>query len=178
MLFKETSLSGVRVVEPERVVDDRGHFARTFCEHEFEKAGLAQRFVQTSAAYTHLAGTIRGLHYQKAPFWETKLVRCTRGSAFVVAVDIRPHSPTHCHWVGVELTAECGRAIYVPQGFAQGYQTLEDATELLYQMTEFYSPEHASGYRHDDPKFRIEWPLPPRNLSARDVAWDAYPELT
>lgn len=174
MLIRETSLDGVFVVSPERLADDRGSFARTFCELEFAKLGLKNRFVQSSVAVTKETGTLRGVHYQKSPHWETKLVRCTRGKAFVVAVDLRPESSNHKGWVGIELSEVNGDAVYVPEGFAQGYQTLEDETEILYQMTEFYVAELAAGYRYDDPAFGIEWPMHAKNLSEKDQNWSLF----
>lgn len=174
MRFSHSKLSGLWFVDPERLQDERGYFTRTFCVKQFEEHGLETQFIQSSTAFTVEAGTLRGLHFQGHPHWETKLVRCTRGSAFVVAVDLRRDSSTHLHWIGTELTCENGRALYVPEGFAQGYQTLENGTELLYQMTKDYHPDSATGCSFDDPAFGIEWPLPPKNLSVRDREWEHY----
>lgn len=174
MRFSPTALQGLWVIDQERIQDDRGFFSRTFCKQQFNAQGLALDFVQASTAFTENEGTVRGLHFQRHPNWETKLVRCTRGAAFVVAVDLRPDSTTCRQWFGVELNSQNGRSLYVPEGFAQGYQTLANETELLYQMTKFYHPESSSGYSFEDPAFGIAWPLSPRNVSVRDRAWEPY----
>ncbi|MEM8734466.1 MAG: dTDP-4-dehydrorhamnose 3,5-epimerase family protein [Planctomycetota bacterium] len=174
MIFDALTLAGAYLVKPERIVDDRGHFARAFCECEFGEAGLESRFVQSSMAFTREAGTVRGLHFQTYPHWETKFVRCTRGRAWVVIVDLRREERTFCNWIGVELTEENGHAIYVPEGFAQGYQTLSDDTEVLYQMNREYVPKAAAGYSYCDPAFSINWPIEPRNLSAKDLSWSPF----
>ena len=149
-------------------------FARTYCSQQFEHYGLKSGFVQSSAAFSAQKGTLRGLHFQAEPHWETKLVRCTRGAAFVVAVNLQADSVEHKQWLGCVLTATSGDSLYVPEGFAQGYQTLEDETELLYQMTEPYRPEFARGCAWDDPAFGIQWPLTPQSLSLKDSGWGAY----
>ena len=174
MRLVETKLEGTWIVELEPLRDERGYFARCFCHREFSARGLHTQFVQASTAFTQSAGTLRGLHYQSHPHWETKLVRCTRGAAFVVVVDLRPESNNFREWLGVELSEETGRSLYVPVGCAQGYQTLVDNTELLYQMSTDYQPEAARGYRYDDPAFAIEWPRTPRHLSQRDLNWADY----
>lgn len=173
-MFCETELSGVWRIRQERHEDQRGYFARTFCQAEFAEQGLQTNFVQASTAYTQSAGTLRGLHYQAAPHWETKFVRCTRGEAYVVVVNLDPSSSQHKQWVGITLSADQGDALYIPALHAQGYQTTVDETELLYQMTEAFYPELARGYAWNDPAFGIEWPLPPQNLSPKDQAWEPY----
>lgn len=176
MRFVPTSLAGAVVIEPERAGDDRGHFARTWCAAEFAARGLATTWVQGSVAYNRRRGTLRGMHYQAAPLEEVKLVRCTRGAAYDVIADLRPGSATYRRWVAVELTAENGVALYVPGGFAHGYQTLADDTELVYQMSEFYHPDLARGVRWDDPALGIDWPAcDHRVIAARDLA---FPDLT
>lgn len=172
MIFTPTRLAGAYLIDLERRADERGHLARTFCEHEFAEHGLALRIVQSSTIQTERRDTLRGLHYQEEPHREIKLVRCTRGSIFLVMVDLRPGSPTRHEWLGVELDARGGRMAYVPEGFAQGYQTLEDDVEVLYSMSHRYVPEAARGVRWDDPAFAIEWPpAGQRILSDRDRSW-------
>jgi dTDP-4-dehydrorhamnose 3,5-epimerase len=172
MIFTRTKLPDAAIIDVERRGDERGYLARVFCEHEFAEHGLAVRFVQSSTIYSPQRHTLRGLHFQEAPHAETKLVRCTRGAVWVVMVDLRPESPAYLDWLGVELTPANGRLLYVPEGFAQGYQTLVDDCEVVYQMTHEYVPEAASGVRWDDPAFGIEWPEAERRLiSERDQAW-------
>jgi dTDP-4-dehydrorhamnose 3,5-epimerase len=172
MIFTATELTDVVLIGPERHVDERGFLARVFCESEFTRHGLESRFVQASTVYTATAGTLRGLHYQRAPHAEVKLIRCTRGAAHVVVVDLRAESPTRGRWIGVELNHIDGRLLYVPEGLAQGYQTLVDATEIAYQMSHEYAPAAARGIRWDDPAFGIEWPRTrSRLISERDRAW-------
>ena len=172
MIFTPTGLKDAWIIDVERRGDERGFLARVFCEDEFAEHGLATRFVQASTIYTEKRGTLRGLHYQQAPHREAKLVRCTSGGAHVVIVDLRSQSPSHREWVGVELSPANGRLLYVPEGFAQGYQTLIDGTEVCYQMSHEYVPAAARGIRWDDPAFAIEWPPAERRLiSERDRAW-------
>jgi dTDP-4-dehydrorhamnose 3,5-epimerase len=172
MIFTPTTLKDAVIIDVERREDERGFLARVFCEEEFAQHGLSTRFVQASTIYTAKRDTLRGLHYQDAPYREVKLVRCTRGAAHVVIVDLRPESPTHQQWIGTELTPANGRLLYVPEGFAQGYQTLVDDTEVAYQMSHTYVPSAAGGVRWDDPAFGIEWPRAERRLiSRRDRAW-------
>lgn len=168
MLFDPTTLSGAWMVTPERREDERGYFARSYCEREFAEKGIATRFVQSNVSYNQLTGTLRGMHFQREPKPEAKLVRCTRGSAFDVIVDLRPDSPTDRCWFSCTLDESNGVALYIPPGFAHGFQTLQDNTELLYQMSEFYDPLLADGVRWNDPAFAIEWPLPNPILSERD----------
>jgi dTDP-4-dehydrorhamnose 3,5-epimerase len=175
VIFTPTALEDAVVIDVERHGDERGHLARTFCEQEFADYGLSTRFVQASTIFSPLRGTLRGLHFQRAPHGEVKLVRCTRGAARVTIVDLRPDSPSHLQWLGVELTPENGRLLYVPIGFAQGYQTLLDDTEVAYQMSHEYVPAAASGVRWDDPAFGIEWPpARARIISVRDRGWPDY----
>jgi len=169
VIFSETKLEGVYIIDLEKVEDERGFFARTFCQRDFEAHGLNPRLVQCSISLNKKRGTLRGMHYQAPPYQEAKLVRCTRGALYDVAVDLRVDSPTFKHWVGVELTAENHRMLYIPEGCAHGFQTLEDNTEVAYQMSEFYHPESARGVRWDDPAFGIQWPIKEVTISARDL---------
>jgi dTDP-4-dehydrorhamnose 3,5-epimerase len=166
--FQETELPGAFVIEPERIEDDRGFFARTWCIREFADHGLSTDLVQCNVSYNARKGTLRGMHYQVAPHAEVKLVRCTRGSILDVIVDVRPESPTFHRSVGVELSARNGRMLYIPQGFAHGFQTLEDGSEVFYQMSTFYHPESARGLRWDDPAVGIEWPLDVQVIAEKD----------
>jgi dTDP-4-dehydrorhamnose 3,5-epimerase len=169
MIFRETPIAGAVLIELEPLTDERGSFARTFSRDEFAAQGLATDVVQCNASTNARAGTLRGLHYQAAPFEEAKLVRCVRGSLYDVVVDLRAESPTYCAWYGVELSPSNGRMLFVAAGLAHGFQTLEDDTEVLYQMSAGYSAEHARGVRWDDPAFGIEWPdADVRTISERD----------
>lgn len=169
MRFTETPLSGLYVVEPEPIGDERGLFARTCCAREFGAQGLVSRFVQCSTSFNRWRGTLRGLHFQAEPKPETKLVRCTAGAMFDVAVDLRPGAATRGQWFGVTLTAENRRALYLPAGMAHGFQTLADNTEVFYQISEFYHAELTRGVRWNDPALAIAWPLPEQPiLSERD----------
>lgn len=168
MRFTGTPLAGVVVIDPEPVEDHRGFFARTFCEAEFRAHGLEPHFVQSSIAFSARKGTLRGMHYQRDPHAETKLVRCTRGRVYDVAIDLRLDSPTFRNWFAVELTASNRRMLYVPVGFAHGYLTLDDDTEITYQMSSAYHAEAAAGVRWDDPTFGIRWPAPVTVLAERD----------
>ena len=168
MKFLPTGLTGAVVIEPEPLRDERGSFSRTFCREEFRAHGIELTVVQCSVSFNVRRGTLRGLHYQAPPKAEAKLVRCTAGEAFDVIADLRPGSPTFGRWFATELTAAGGRMIYVPEGFAHGFQTLRDDTELFYMMSESYSPPHARGVRWDDPQLGIRWPMAPTVMSARD----------
>jgi dTDP-4-dehydrorhamnose 3,5-epimerase len=168
MIFRETPLPGAWVLEPERFEDERGFFARTYCRRDFAERGLDPGIAQCSVSYNHRRGMLRGLHFQAAPYEEVKLVRVTRGSVWDVIVDVRPESPTFKKHFGVTLSAEAGNALYIPKGMAHGFQTLEDATEVFYQISAFYAPEAARGYRWDDPAFAIPWPEPPSVISDKD----------
>lgn len=158
MIFTPTDLPGAYIIDPERHEDSRGFFARTWCTQEFQAHGLNPHIVQCSMSYNARRGTIRGLHYQVPPFEEAKLIRCTQGAIYDVVVDLRTSSKTYTHYVGGELTAGNRRMIYVPEGCAHGFMTLEDDTEVCYQMSRPFSPDHARGVRWDDPAFGIEWP--------------------
>jgi dTDP-4-dehydrorhamnose 3,5-epimerase len=171
MTFEETEIEGVWVVGIEPIEDERGFFARTWCAQEFEANGLHADFVQENVGYSVRAGTLRGLHYQREPHSEAKLVRCTSGSVWDVAVDLRPGSPTRHRWFGVELTAEARNMLYVPKGCAHGYLALTDGSEIRYLTSSFYAPEAAFGARFDDPAFAIDWPAPVTVLSEQDRAW-------
>ena len=168
MRFVPTSLTGVYVIEQERHMDERGFFARTWCADEFAQHGLEPKLEQCNVSFNRCRGTLRGLHYQVPPFAEVKLVRCTRGALFDVAVDMRPDSPTFRRWVGSELTQDNGRALYVPRGFAHGFLTLADGTELSYQMSTAYAPEAQRGLRWDDSFVGVAWPERVQVISSRD----------
>lgn len=174
MIFRETALPGVFVIEPEPWEDQRGFFARTWCQREFAEHGLDPRLVQCSVSFNRRRGTLRGMHYQAPPHAEAKLIRCTRGAIWDVALDLRSGSPTFGQHVGEELSAANRAALYIPEGFAHGFQTLEDDTEVLYQMSEFYAPDAARGIRFDDPAFGIRWPLPEPIMLNRDRT---YPDF-
>jgi len=171
MIFRETTLKGAFVIEMEKFEDKRGFFARAWCQKEVEANGLVSRVVQTNISFNKKRGTLRGMHYQVAPYEQIKLVRCTRGAIYDVVIDLRPDSPTFRKWTGVELTAENYTMLYVPENFAHGFQTLEDNTEVTYQVSQFYSPESERGVRYDDPVFQVEWPLPVEVISEKDIAW-------
>ena len=168
MIFNETSIPGLFLIELEKRGDDRGFFARAFCEKEFAKAGLVNRFVQVNNSLSAQRGTLRGMHYQLPDKAETKLVRCVRGALYDVALDLRPGSPTFGKSFGAELSSENRRMLYVPKGFAHGFLTLEPNTEAFYFVDEFYAPEHERGVRWNDPKFKISWPMQPEVLSDKD----------
>jgi len=171
MIFRETKLKGAFIIEVEKREDERGFFARTWCKKEFEDHGLTTNMVQSNIAFSKRKGTLRGLHYQKAPYGEVKVVRCTRGSLYDVLVDVRPGSSTYRQWVGVELTSDNHKMAYIPEGFAHGYQTLEDNTEVTYQVSQFYSPDFEQGIRYDDPGIGIDWPLIDKTISDKDKGW-------
>jgi dTDP-4-dehydrorhamnose 3,5-epimerase len=171
MIFRELVIPGAFAIDLELRSDDRGFFARTYCEEEFSARDLASRMVQTNVSFNHRAGTIRGMHMQVEPHGEAKLVRAIRGAIFDVAVDLRETSPTYLQHVGIELTADNRTALYVPVGCAHGYQTLTDATEVLYQVSTPYVPGAEQGYRYDDPAFEIEWPMAATELSPKDASW-------
>jgi len=170
-----TWLGGAFIIEPERHEDDRGFFARTWCQREFESHGLESRLVQCSESLSRKKGTLRGMHYQAFPHEETKLVRCTSGSIYDVIIDLRPHSPTFRLFLAVVLTAEDRRALYFPKGFAHGFQTLEDNTVVSYQMSEFHCSGCARGVRWNDPAFGLSWPQAERTMAERDAT---YPDFT
>jgi dTDP-4-dehydrorhamnose 3,5-epimerase len=175
MIFEETKLPGAFVLDLERRDDDRGFFARTWCANELAEHGLNTRLVQANMSWNPRKGTVRGMHFQRAPHAETKLVRATRGAIYDVIIDLRDESPTFAEWVGVELSAENGRALYVPEGFAHGFQTLVPDCEVHYLVTEFYSPSAEGGVRWNDPAFGIDWPDPENAfLSDKDAGWPDF----
>jgi dTDP-4-dehydrorhamnose 3,5-epimerase len=174
MIFTETKLKGAFVVDLEQRSDARGFFARSFCQREFEAHGLKPVIAQANISFNYRKGTVRGL--QHAPHAETKFVRCSRGAILDVIVDLRPESPTYLQHVGVELTAENRRGLYVPERFAHGYQVLEDNTETTYQVGEFYTPAAESGLRYNDPRLAIPWPLPVSDVSEKDESWPLLEE--
>jgi dTDP-4-dehydrorhamnose 3,5-epimerase len=174
VIFTETELEGAYLVDIEPIEDDRGFFARGWCRREFEGAGLSTDLVQVNLARSHVRGTLRGMHYQEAPHAEVKLARCTKGAIYDVAVDLRPESRTFTRWFGVELSADNHRMLYVPEGFAHGYQTLTDDAEMSYQTSQFYAGGSAAGVRYDDPAFGIEWPLPVSVISEADRSWPDF----
>ncbi|HJS22785.1 MAG TPA: dTDP-4-dehydrorhamnose 3,5-epimerase [Pyrinomonadaceae bacterium] len=168
MVITETELKGAFVIELEPFEDLRGFFARAWSDREFEAAGLNARFVESNISFNEKKGTLRGMHYQLPPYDQTKLVRCTRGSIYDVIIDLRPDSPTFKQWVAKELSAENHLMLYVPGEFAHGYQTLEDSTEVSYQTTAYYAPEHGRGVRWNDPAFKISWPIDNLVMIERD----------
>ncbi len=171
MEFIPTKLEGAWIIEPQLHEDSRGLFARTFCAREFGEQGLVANFVQCNTSWNARTGTVRGLHYQLPPSTEVKLVRCTAGALLDVIVDLRQSSPTYLQHVAVELTATNRLALYIPEMFAHGFQTLEEGTEVFYQMSEFYAPKLARGIRYDDSKLGIKWPLPVAAISDQDLSW-------
>lgn len=175
MIFRETALPGAHVIELERIEDSRGFFARAWSTGDLAERGLETRIAQCSVSWNERRGTLRGMHFQRAPHEEVKVIRCVRGRLYDVIVDLRPGSPTFCRWVGVELDQDSRRMLYVPGGVAHGFQTLRDATEVFYMVSEPYAPESADGVRWDDPAFGIEWPLgEPTAISDRDRAWPPF----
>lgn len=174
MIFLETKLPGAFLIKPERREDERGYFSRTWSAGEFSDSGLDPSFVECNVSYNRKRGTLRGMHYQMAPYGQPKLVRCTRGSIYDVIIDLRPNSPTILEWTSVELTEENGFLLYVPKGFAHGFQTLEDDTEVFYQMSAIHVPESAAGVRWNDPIFNIQWPDAERIIIRRD---QEYPDF-
>lgn len=178
MKFEEAPLSGAYVIDLERMNDERGFFARSFCEREFAAHGLDTSFVQCNISYNDRAGTLRGLHYQQAPHAEGKIVRCTAGAIYDVIVDLRPDSPTLRQWFGIDLSADNRRALFVPRGFAHGFQTLADHSEVFYQMSEFFHGPSARGIRWDDPALGIRWPLSGPILSGKDRSYPLLAKAT
>jgi dTDP-4-dehydrorhamnose 3,5-epimerase len=174
MIFAAAQLDGAWLIDVEPRPDERGFFARSWCRQELAAHGLEAEIAQESLSFNRHRGTVRGLHFQRPPHEETKIVRCTRGAIFDVIVDLRPGSPTYLRWQGVELNAENRRALYIPKGLAHGFQSLTDEAEIAYQISAFYAPDAAGGYRHDDPAFAIAWPLPVTVISDRDLGWPAF----
>jgi dTDP-4-dehydrorhamnose 3,5-epimerase len=173
--FHPTKLKDAYIVELESIEDERGTFARSFCSREFREHGLADSFVQCNLSWNRLKGTLRGLHFQRPPSAEVKLVRCTSGALWDVIVDLRQDSPTYLQHIGVELSARNRLALYIPELFAHGFQTLEDSTEVLYQMSAYYAPDLAAGLPYNDPKLRIPWPLDVSVVSEKDRSWTPLP---
>ncbi len=171
MRFAESELQGAWIIELEPFEDDRGSFARFFCENEFRAHGLETRFVQHSVSRNNRAGTLRGMHFQASPREETKLVTCIRGAVHDVIIDLRPGSPTFHRWISVELTDQNRLQLYIPKGFAHGFQTLVDDSEVMYLISEFYDPRASDGVSYDDPAFEIPWPLPISAISDKDKRW-------
>lgn len=174
MIFTETKLKGAYVIDPEPHEDERGFFARSWCAQEFEKLGLSSRLAQCNISFNKKQGTLRGMHYQVEPYPEAKLVRCTMGTIYDVIIDLRIGSPTFTQWFATELSAENHRALYVPENFAHGFQTLTDHSEVFYQMFEFFHSECARGVRWDDPAFGIEWPLNEKVMTEKDKSWSYF----
>lgn len=168
MIFEETKLKGAFLIEPERLEDERGYFARTWCKREFEAQGLNTNIVQCSISFNKKKGTLRGMHYQAPPYQEVKLVRCTSGAIYDVIIDMRRESQTYKQWVAAELTAENQKMFYIPEGFAHGLITLQDNAEVFYQISESYHPECSRGVRWNDPGFSIQWPIAPTVMAERD----------
>ena len=177
MIFTETKLKGAFIIDLDRREDNRGFFARAFCQREFEEHGLNPNIVQANLAFNKYKGTLRGMHFQFPPAAETKLVRATRGAILDIIVDLRPESPTYLEHVAVELTADNHRALYVPERFAHGYQVLEDNTETSYQVGEFYTPNTEGGLLYTDPRLGLSWPLPVTEISPKDAAWKLLDEV-
>ena len=174
MRFQATNLAGAFLIEMQPIADDRGYFARAFCVAELENHGLNAKIVQSNVACSHRRGTLRGLHYQRAPDAECKLIRCTRGRIYNVIVDLRPESASHGQWFAAELTADNHALVYSPEGFANGYQTLTDDAEICYSTSRAYAPAAACGVRYNDPALGIRWPLDVSQISPQDQAWPDY----
>jgi dTDP-4-dehydrorhamnose 3,5-epimerase len=171
VIFKETKVRGAFVLEVERVEDERGFFARSWCQKEFQLHSLVSHLVQANISFSKRKGTLRGMHYQAPPYGEAKIVRCTRGAIFDVVIDLRPESPTFKEWTGVELSADNYRMLYAPENCAHGYITLEDRTEVTYLVSQFYRREVEQGVRYDDPAFGVIWPIEVRVISQKDRSW-------
>lgn len=178
MIFKECGLNGAYVIEPERIEDSRGFFARAWCQKEFEEAGLETRFVQCNVSFNAKQGTLRGMHFQKHPYQEVKLVRCTKGEIFDVIVDLAPESPTYLKWFGIRLSENNHSMLYVPKDYAHGYQTLCDNSEVFYQVSQFYVPGAEGGLRWNDPEINIQWPITSQvTISEKDHRWPFFSEI-
>ena len=174
MIFTETKIKGVYIIEPELLTDERGFFARSFCKEEFQKHGLETDIVQCNISSNKKKGTLRGMHYQVPPYEEAKIVSCTKGSIYDVVVDLRRDSGTCCQWVAVGLSDENFKMVYIPKGCAHGFQTLKDDVAVYYQMMEFFHPEYARGVKWDDPLFGIEWPTDKKIISEKDNQFSGY----
>lgn len=176
MIFTETELKGAFILEVKKMEDERGFFGRSWCKREMEEHGLNGNVVQTNVSYNKVKGTFRGMHFQRAPHQETKLVRCTKGAILDVIIDLRPSSPTYKQWIGVELTEDNYKMLYVPEDFAHGFITLKDETEVTYQVTQFYTPGAEGGLRWNDPAFGMTLPITPTVISSKDAAWADFDE--
>lgn len=174
MVFRETPLSGAYVIEVAKIADDRGFFGRAWCSQEMERVGLEPRIAQINVSLSRKRGTLRGLHFQIEPFAECKMIRCTRGAIFDVIVDLRPESPTFKGWFGIELTADNYLSLYSPRGFAQGFLTLEENSEIVYSTSQSYAPGKDRGVRYDDPQFGIRLPIDPVVISDKDRSWPDF----
>lgn len=174
MVFHETELNDAYVIDLNKLEDERGFFARSFCVNEFKELGVEFPVAQANVSYNRYKQTLRGMHYQQEPHGEAKLVRCTRGSIFDAIIDVRPDSSTFMKWFGIKLTEQNYRMLYVPEGFAHGFITLEDETEVTYQVSEFYTPGAEKGIRWDDSAFNIDWPAQPKVISEKDKSWPAF----
>jgi dTDP-4-dehydrorhamnose 3,5-epimerase len=174
LIFTKTDVKGAYIVELEKIHDERGFFARSWDKKEFEMKGIDSNLVQCSISFNKLKGTLRGIHYQKVPFEESKLVSCTKGKIFDVVIDLRPNSTSYKKWISVELTEQNQKMIFIPKGCAHGFQTLDDNTEVFYQISEVYNPESSRGIRWNDPKFNINWPLEISNISEKDIAYSLF----
>jgi len=175
-LFEETEIKGAFIVKPERIEDERGYFARTWCKNEWTVRNLETRLLQCSVSFNKIKGTLRGMHYQAEPYGEVKLVRCTRGRIYDVILDLRRDSVSYGRWLAFELSAENGLMLYIPKHVAHGFQTLEDSSEVFYQISEVYVPTAARGVRYNDPAFAIKWPHAVTNISERDANYSDYME--
>lgn len=176
MKFTPTELADAVLIEMDRHADERGYFARTACVAEFAAAGIEADYPQASQSHNLRAGTLRGMHFQRPPHAEAKVVRCVRGAVWDVIIDLRPGSPSHRRWQGFELSADNGRMLYIPKGFAHGFQTLEDTTDVLYLITPAFVPGVGDGFRFDDPAFGVDWPLPVTVIAEKDQSWPDYRE--
>jgi dTDP-4-dehydrorhamnose 3,5-epimerase len=174
MIFNEIQLKGAFLIELERLEDERGFFARSWCKREFEQHGLRSELVQGNISFNRARGTLRGMHHQSAPYEEIKLVRCTKGAIYDVIIDLRPDSQTFREWFSTELTEDNRKMLYIPEGFAHGFLTLEDNTEVFYQMSDYYAPGHAKGVRWNDPAFNIIWPIDVNVISEKDEKFPDY----
>jgi dTDP-4-dehydrorhamnose 3,5-epimerase len=174
MIFTETKLNGAYVIEIKKLEDVRGFFSRVWCKNELEACGLISDIAQINTSYSKKRGTLRGMHYQVEPNQENKIIRCTKGAIYDVIIDLRPKSPTYKKWLGIELTAENYKMLYVPEDFAHGFQTLEDDTEVVYQVSQFYSPQSEQGVRYNDSAFGIRWPIDVRVITDKDKNWADY----
>jgi len=174
LIFKETKLEGAFVIELEKLFDERGFFARSWDEKEFRNHGVNSKIVQCDVSFNKNKGTLRGMHYQEAPYEEAKLIRCTKGAIFDVIIDLRPKSKTFKKWIGIEMNEKNHKMLNVPEGFVHGFQTLKDETEVFYQMSQLYVPQHARGIRWDDEVFKINWPLKPLVISKKDLSYESY----